>query len=485
MKAPCTTGLCRMRNLLTWTLLVGFLWMSNRQVMMAAELRAGAASVIITPPPGTPMAGYYHFRAAEGVHDDLHSKALVLEYGDTRAALVALDLISTQRPFVEQARRLIETATGIPGSNVMISATHAHTGPVLSGGSTRSEAMEGDNDLAAEYLKSLPRLIADSVAKANSALTPVNVSAGIGNEPTLTFNRRFHMRDGSVGWNPGKLNPDIVKPAGPIDPEVPAAYFRTHRDQPVAAYVNYALHLDTVGGLEISADYPHTLSRLLADVKGSGLITLFTIGTAGDLNHINVQSATRQKGHGEAARIGTLLAAEVLQTLESARELEGNALPIRVHSELVKLPLPSVDEDDVTKARNAIVRRGGDQKPSFLESVNAFKVLDVYARLGEPWEVEVQVITLGREIAWVSLPGEIFVELGLDIKRGSPFPVTVIAELANGSIGYVPTRVAYSQGNYEVVSARCAEGSGELLVDAAVRLLKELYRQKSALNQND
>jgi hypothetical protein len=78
-------------------------------------------------------------------------------------------------------------------------------------------------------------------------------------------------------------------------------------------------------------------------------------------------------------------------------------------------------------------------------------------------------------LAWVSLPGEIFVELGLAIKQDSPFKQTIIVELANGSIGYIPTRRAYRQGNYEVVSARCDEGSGELLVDAAIRMLKEIY----------
>jgi hypothetical protein len=91
----------------------------------------------------------------------------------------------------------------------------------------------------------------------------------------------------------------------------------------------------------------------------------------------------------------------------------------------------------------------------------------------------VQVIALGDQVAWVSLPGEVFVELGLAIKQDSPFPHTIIAELANGAIGYIPSRRAYAQGNYEVVSARCAEGSGELLVDAAVRLLKQLHAEQS------
>jgi hypothetical protein len=111
----------------------------------------------------------------------------------------------------------------------------------------------------------------------------------------------------------------------------------------------------------------------------------------------------------------------------------------------------------------------------FLEQVNAFKVLDVDARHGQPHEVEVQVVALGREVAWVSLPGEIFAELGLALKQDSPFPHTIIAELANGSVGYIPARRAFAQGNYEVVSTRCAEGSGELLVSTAVRLLKELF----------
>ena len=109
-----------------------------------------------------------------------------------------------------------------------------------------------------------------------------------------------------------------------------------------------------------------------------------------------------------------------------------------------------------------------------MKLVKAYQVLDVAAREGKPLEVEVQVIALGDELAWVSLPGEIFVELGLAVKQQSPFPHTVIAELANGSVGYVPTFKAYAQGNYEVVSARCAAGSGEKLATTAVKLLKEL-----------
>src|SRR5262249_34851606 len=144
---------------------------------------------------------------------------------------------------------------------------------------------------------------------------------------------------------------------------------------------------------------------------------------------------------------------------------------LRVKSEIVKLPLAPHTDADATAA-NDVVKRVKEPATKFLDKVKAFRVLDVAACNGKPWEVEVQVIALG-DVAWVSLPGEIFVELGLAIKKGSPFGHTLIAELANGSVGYIPNKGAYPQGNYEVISSRCAEGSGELLVEAANRLLKK------------
>jgi hypothetical protein len=154
--------------------------------------------------------------------------------------------------------------------------------------------------------------------------------------------------------------------------------------------------------------------------------------------------------------------------------------PLRVSSELVELALPAVTADDAVAARRVLADLEGKAKPApkFLDQVQAFKVLDVSERLGKPLQVEVQVISFGDDLAWASLPGEIFVELGLQIKNGSPFRQTVIAELANGSVGYIPNRVAYGQGNYEVVSARCAVGSGEKLVDSAVKQLREQFKKE-------
>ena len=440
----------------------------------AAELKVGVAQVDITPPLGAPLAGYYSPRGATGTHDPLHAKAIVLEDGTTVAAMVVCDLISMPKLVTDEVRKLVQKQTGIAASNVMVSATHSHTGPVLASGSSRDPAMGGEMDLAQKYRAQLPLLISAAVAKAKGNLQRITMRHAIGKEETLAFNRRFHMTDGTVGWNPGKLNPKIVRPAGPIDPEVPVVSFEDARNNPIAIYVNYAMHLDTVGGTEYSADYPFALSKILSMAKGSNLLTVFSIGTAGDINHINVATKDPQKGHTEAARIGAILAGEVLKTLPRAKSSSG--LPLRTALRVVKLDLPKVSEADVARARAIALRTGGPNEPKFMEKVEAFKLLDVYGRQGKPWEVEVQVLSLGKDVAWVSLPGEIFVEIGLAIKKGSPFANTIPVELANTSIGYIPTKSAYEQGNYEVISARCAPGSEERLIDAALDLLKQLHR---------
>jgi hypothetical protein len=474
-KAPSGIG----RAEVVWSLILGisFGLCSLNFDLRAAEMRVGAAAVNITPAPGIGLAGYYFERGADGTNDDLLAKALVLEVDGTRAALVTLDLISTTRPIVEAARREIEKAIGIPGANVMISATHAHTGPVLAERGQREDAQGGAEQMTQKYSKGLPALIAESVRRAAERLEPARASAAMVLEPSLSFNRRYHMRDGSVGWNPGKLNTNIVRAAGPIDPEVGVVYFETppgkSTAKPLATYVNFAMHPDTVGGAKFSADYPGALARRLAEYKGPDMLTLFANGACGNINHVNVNWAEPQKGPQEAARLGTILAGDVFKAWMQLKPVAAGAL--RVSTEIVKLPLPELKPGAAERARETVLRYGMKDNRGFMEKVEAYKILDVAAREGKPQEVEVQVVALGGEVAWVSLPGEMFVELGLAIKQASPFRHTFIAELANGAIGYIPNRPAYVEGNYEPVSARCAAGSGELLIESAVRQLRAVF----------
>jgi hypothetical protein len=441
-------------------------------LVFAGGLNIGVASVKITPPLGTPMAGYYYVRGAEGIHDDLYAKTLVVEKDGTRIAIVSCDLIEISAELAADIRLLAEASTGIPAGHIMISATHSHTGPVILSPANMYGTNENVRDLLADYMKELPGLVAESIIQANVGIQPARLSFGRGFEENISFNRRFFMTDGTVGWNPGKLNPKIIKPAGPIDPEVGVLYAESVDGKPLSTYVNFALHLDITGGLEISADMPFTLSNILGGLKGEDMITLFGQGCCGNINHINVKSGEPQKGHAEAERIGTVLAGEVIKTYTRLESLEVDV--IRARSEIVGLPLAAFSEDELQAALE-ITRKFGDPNAApFMEMVNAFKIVDVSERNGKPIDAEVQVFTLGDDFAIVSLPGEVFVELGIYIKERSPYPATMVLELTNGSVDYIPDRKAFVEGNYEAVSARCAPGSGELLVERVLEILNEM-----------
>ena len=476
-------GLLRM-SLSRFSLAMGFLLLGIigrlASISLADEsqkFQAGFAQVDITPPRPTPMAGYYGKRLSTETHDPLWAKTTVLDDGKTTVALIAVDLVSTTRWMVAETRKKVASEFKLPPECVLISATHTHTGPVLfDPDNSRSNRFGNDSPETKQYMLELPSRIAESVAKALAAKQPVVVKHAIGVEKQLAFNRRFFMQDGTVGWNPGKMNPRIVREAGPTDDGLPMVAFHSREGELQGLLSNFSIHLDSVGGTQWSADMPFTLEQSLARALGSSCHLQYTTGCCGDVNHLDVRHSYNQKGHAEAARIGTRLAGAVLRSWNDLKATDS----YRLHAtrSVVRLPLATHSPARFEWAQ-AISEKANDEKqPPFMEMVEAFRILDVEARKGEPIEAEVQVVSLGKSIAWVSMPGEIFVQSGLAIKDGSPFELTMVNELANGSIGYVPTRQAYSQGNYEVISARCAAGSGEMLVDSALEQLRTHYDQQ-------
>jgi len=484
-------------NASPWATTIGaclLVLLSSVTSISAGEIRVGTAAVKITPALGTPMAGYYSARGSEGVLDDLYAKATVLDDGKTKVALVTCDLIGLPRPVVVEARRIIAEKTGIPADNAMISATHTHTGPAVLGDSALDDLVTGGSELSRTYTEQLPALIAQAVEQAAGRLTPARISYSSRNEPDISFIRRFWMKDGTVGWNPGKLNPNTLRPIGAVDPQVHVVYAETSgtkprstRDQmaadgshhnepsgsrPLLTYVNFALHLDTTGGMLVSADFPATLARRLGDYKGPEMLTMFANGACGNINHLDVNWAAGQTSPEEARRLGTILAAAVLKSYADLTSVEDATL--RVRREVVELPLAEFTEEELRKSREIAARH--DPKTPLLEAAKAYRIIDVAARSGKPIDVDVQVVALGRDVAWVAIPGEVFVELGLSVKAASPFRQTSVVELANGGSHYIPHRSAYAEGQYEVVSSPYREGSGEMLVTTALRLLAELHR---------
>ena len=454
------------------------LWEANMSV--ADELRAGVGTADITPPIGYRMSGYFHERRSTGTLNPLHAKALVLKQGDTRAAMVFCDIIGLSPDVSAKARKAAAGKTGIPAENILLAATHSHTGPLYAGALRKhfhdlAVAEHGrDPCEEADYPTLLVERIAEAIAAADAAAAPVRLAAGSAEQTGLSFNRRFHMKEGPVRFNPGPLNPDIVRPAGPIDPQVGIVMFRDAvGGEARAMLVNFALHLDTVGGTQYAADYPYFVQQTLREKLGEKLLLLFGTGTCGDINHIDVTQRERLK----TDHIGRTLGQTVAAASEKLKPIDRPALAVR--REVVHAPLQRPTAEDLAWAKES-VRKVGTRELPFLEEVKAYKLLSLELRGGQTIPLEVQAFRLGPDTAVVGLPGEVFVDIGLAIKRASPFATTMVIELCQDCPGYLPTKKAFAEGSYETVNSRIAPGGGEMLVEAATRLLKQLAAETPA-----
>ncbi|WP_414661809.1 hypothetical protein [Horticoccus sp. 23ND18S-11] len=443
---------------------------------LAQPFRFGTAVVDLTPPPlmpfHAPQRPPYPTTPAEGVHDPLQAKAIVFESGGVKAAIVACDMTSIPIHITAAARVHVGKISSVPPENVMITATHTHTTPNIRPRFARTATPEQRKVMDA-YLEEMPKRIAESVRAAEANLVAARLQAAMGEVKGVAFNRRFLMKDGSVVSNPAKGRDeglvDVVRAAGPTDPALPVLYFATAEGKPLATVINFAMHLDTTGGQRYSADYPHQIAKILADVKGPDMVTHFTIGAAGNINHyylLDPKRPRRVKGYDEAARIGTLLAAEVVRCYERLEPLPTATL--KVSREVLRLKI-------LEEKSPALAAQFGN-KPVFHDGEMTISLVDgAYT-----FEAEVMVIALGDELAFVGLPGEMFVELGFMVKQGSPYQYTVVNTLANGAIGYVANRKAYREGSYGASpgTTRSNPGSGEALVDSALRQLIALRDMK-------
>lgn len=464
----------------------------------AEPIRAGVAESDITPPERFPMAGYYHERLATGQRDPLKAKALVLRQGDAAVAWVVCDLTGISRDLCLAVRREASAKTGIRPEHIVVSATHSHTAPDYTRDLYDYLAGSAPDARRPPYAAKLIQGAVDAIVRAHATARPAQLAHGVARQETpVSFNRRFVMRDGSVRTWQRLDTPGVLRAAGPIDPEIGLLLIRDADSQaPRGLVSNFALHLDTVGGLQWSGDYPFFIEQAVRRQLGDSVVSLFGAGTCGDINHSDPVAKERLK----TDAIGNSLATSILPVLPQLSPIDvapADSLPLQVRTAVVPLPLQEIAEEHLERAKQLIPAAKEGQKVEFFDLVSAYKavVLDHLRNkpsrlktteylswgLSREWEgvganlpVEVTTVSLGRDVAIVFLPGEVFVDLGLAIKRHSPYRTTLIVELSNCvETIYIPTRAAYAGGSYEVTNSNVQPGSGEMLVEAALKLLRE------------
>lgn len=432
---------------------------------------AGVGRVDITPPLGALVAGHFGERRAKEVLDPLYARALVLHDGRQSVALVSCDLIGLEADTISKARIWVERlCSKVKGESTLICSTHTHTGPFT------IHIFGGERD--EEYLAWLPRAIAGAVLEAEGNLRPVTVRAARGREEGISFNRRYVMRDGSERTNPGWLNPDIVEPAGPVDHDVLVLRLDdAEAGRPLAMIVNHGLHVDVVGGELISADWPGEVERAIRAIYGEPDLSVLVLnGCFGNINHINVNSREQMERYKagrrveEMERIGRAIAGAAVSAIELSEPLREPVMAFA--KEIVEARIREIPREEVERARR-VLESGED---NLRERTYAEEVLLLSLVSGAVEALEVSALRVG-EVAMVFLPGEVFCEFGLEIKEGSPFPLTFVVANSGGYVGYIPTERAFLKGGYEPKTARSSRlkpDTGPKLVATALKLLRKL-----------
>jgi hypothetical protein len=430
-------------------------------LVQGEPVRAGFGAADITPEIGASIPGGFRPNPSKGVRDPLYAVACVVTDGTTPVALVGVDSLFIGKHTVKLARERVEKSTKIPGANVLVGASHTHSGgPILS-------CLGNEGDPA--YEERVANQIAKAVEDAWAALQPAEIAVGTGKEDTISFNRRFLMKDGKEITHPGKpgtkFHDQIVRPAGPVDPDVGVLAARKPGGAVFGVVVNFTCHCTVVGGNTFSADYPAYLRKHLKAAYGEAAHAVFLNGACGDITQVDNRSTAREFGPEHADLMGHKLAGEAVRTINRSAWLK--TLSNAAATETV--PVRIRPEPDAAAEKPAFGLGSGPDEVYEVER----KLVAAEREKTPVVPCEVQGLRIGP-LGIATNGSEYFVEYGLRIKQASPHRFTWFVGYANEYIGYVPTAQAFVGGGYEPRTARSsklAPDGGQRLVEGALRAL--------------
>jgi len=455
---------------------------------MEASLKASAVAMDVTPSYlPIRMAGSMRPNQATDIHDPLKARLMIIENDATTFVIGTIDNCVIPREVFDAIKSKASTATGIPTSHMLLSATHTHSAPPLTGLFL--------NDPESEYIPELVEKTAQGIIQAFHQLEPARIGWFSIENDRHVFNRRWHLKGGTsyenpfgseadtVRMNPGYGNPDIERPAGPRDPEINILAALRKNGSPLCIYANYSLHY--VGGVRgLSGDYfgafANELAGMLKETYGDQpFVGILSNGASGDINNLNygLTTAPPRKDLYEQIRF---VAKDVAHSVnEGFRKMEWkDSLPISIREREIQLGVRKAADHEWDRIHRIL-------KEAQEKDMSQWSQAEIYAReslllrdFPDKVAVKLQAVRVG-DFGIVSLPTETFVEIGLQLKTESPLKQQMVVELANGYNGYLPTPQQHAWGGYETWRAR----SSYLEEDASLKIVRNLQEMLSELDQ--
>lgn len=434
-------------------------------------LKAGFARLDITPPLGTHISGYFHERRSKGVLDPLELNALAVSDGESTALVIVCDIIGIKFKIATKLREGISKRTGVPMDHILITALHQHTSFALRV-ETGDETMDKNLVRDPAYLDVLYRKFEDVAVMALSDMEDAVAETASGETPVqLSFVRRYVMKNGPVATNPGRLNPDLVRPASDPDNTVRLIRFRRASGRDIA-YVNFSTHPDVIGGEKNSADWPGFVRKYF-EASLDGISCICGNGAQGDVNHIDFFKAKQWDDRYEYSRfMGKTIADTAVSLWDKTEPHKDGKIFGEVKTVYSRTRTEGEERYDECKAFCDAYNAGTlGYKPHITEIAAANRIVMV-RRETIYRAVPVSVIGIG-DIALVGFGGEPFTVYATNARNAAPDKFVVAACCANGYEGYLPSACAFSEGGYESSSSLFTSAIEQECADAAKELLSK------------
>ena len=428
-------------------------------------MRAAFYECDITPPLGCFLWGHYRPVYAKTVHIRLYAKATVIEDNGELAAIVVVDCCTLPPEIHDVVTKRIYEYTGIPADKVCIASNHAHYGASL------FDSPEIGCYADVPYKDVAMRLCADAVILAYNRLEEVTVKFGTSEAPGIAFTRNFELTDGKYVCH-GRSRDNVVRALNTPDESLPVLIFE--RDgKPIGSIITFACHQDSVGGSETvwgyTGDYASILSLKLKEKYGNDFVSLFLIGTCGDVNHVNPDKNVPIHNYKE---IGAKLSDYYENSKDAAKPLtKGGVASVKEYIRVARRSAdPALAQDKIAELAEA-------------KSYMRLRNMMYYVSRPEPEysDLPVQCIKIGDTLI-ACLPGEVYTEFGREIKKNSPFKNTIVVENCNTYCGYIPTKEVFDPERDDLYETSLCYHSchvpeaGEMIVKKALELADKVNK---------
>ena len=434
----------------------------------------GFAQEVFTPPVGVGLAGYMNKRPNVGMYDDLYVKAMIIESNGTKCGFLTFDLCSITAELFKDLENLIVEKFGRElHNNLIISATHTHTGPSFYAG--RANFDEVTLYAYERLLEAVERVL----RRALMNLLPGEIEVGSVYNNPYGFVRRYFMKNGTIVTNPGWRNPEIDRPESDFDRTI--SIMKIVQDGRITAIMcNIVNHGDTVGGSVVSADWYGRFAQEIQYQLKTSIPVMVVDDASGDINHFDFRQDIKQTSMDEAVRIGRGYAKIVLDKLFDLEKLPECEIVVKNGS--VTIPHRQISEAELAEAKHTLetvpdIKKEGDfesqdlanKVPAALRHF-AQRTINCYEKSVPSHTCRLTAIEFGKELAFISLPGEPFNGISRAIRAASPFKHNFIIELAQTKSGYVPMPECFERGGYEVQPNvdSCAPNAATEIINAAI-----------------